>query len=87
MKAIKEMTQQELNEKVQAILEKGCKLPIEKIEAIVLKSNKASLKAAKKFDGKQNQRNLSGSIDASKLPTIGEMMRENALKNLPSSMR
>lgn len=69
------------------MIAKGCKLPVEKIEAIILKSNKATLKASKNFDKKQEQRNLAASIDASTLPTAGEMMRRNAMMNLPSSMR
>jgi maleate cis-trans isomerase len=89
MKAITEITQEELTQKVQELVNKGCKLPIEKIEAIVLKSNKASLKSANKFDKKQEQRDMAANTIASTNASVwlAEKNRENALLNLPSTLR
>mgnify|MGYP000940779849 CR=1 FL=1 len=89
MKAITEITQEELTQKVQELVNKGCKLPIEKIEAIVLKSNKASLKSVNSFDKKQEQRNMAANTIASANASVwlAEKNRENAINNLPSSLR
>ena len=89
MKAIKEITQEELNIKVQEMINKGCKLPVEKIEAIILKSNKAALKAVSNFENKQAQRNLAESIKPSANASVwlSEKNRQNAIINMPSSMK
>lgn len=78
------MKTQELNEKVQSMIAKGCKLPVEKIEAILLKGAKA---AAKDHSKGFAARAAAETRDYSDCPSLEEINRIGSLNQRPSSMR
>lgn len=82
---------QEIQEKAAATIAKGCKLPFEKVCEIL---NKAEINSAKKRNSaksaaKWDQRQMVANTVASANPSewLAAKNRENAMKNLPSSMR
>lgn len=83
------MTQEQITEKVAEYKAKGCKLSDEKIVEIILKAEKNAAKnlekAAKGFANREATSHIQASDNASQW--LAEKNRENALNNLPSSMR
>lgn len=81
------MTTQELNEKVQSMIAKGCKLPVEKIEAIFLTSDKNKSKNDKRKTAGFTARAKAETRDYSNAPSLEEINRRTSMNCRPSSMR
>lgn len=83
------MTQEQIGSKVAEYKVKGCKLADEKIIEIILKAEKNAAKNLKKAAKGFANRAATSHIEASENPSqwLAEKNRENAEKNLPSSMR
>lgn len=82
------MTTEEITAKCQALIDKGCKISLERLIASEMAKQQREKGEWRKESAKSaNRTSMNNIVVAESNETHYEMLRRNALRNLPSSLR